>query len=229
MLFILLMSWLNAVRGGAAPARQIIEWMRDHFGFGIRALILVVPFVFLFTLMTGLYLTGVMPWAIAGLASLSFLLWGVFGWGSYMDMGQTEDSWKDKVEIRWIDGILLRLFGPEWVPEGSTSDRFDVVPSPTGGVRPYEWRRKRDAVGMALRGLYAAPFFIGMALMGNWIFLLLLPLFCLAFSLSYCVFFSHWWMKVRQPTIPLLGQLTSTTAAELSVGALWGLVILMAL
>jgi hypothetical protein len=221
------MAWLNNVRGGAKPAPHLIDWMRENWGFGVRALILVTPLIFGLTFGVGWAVTGAFTWMIPLAASLGFLLWGVWGWGSYMDVGQTENSWKDKVEIKWIDWFLLKTFGPEWVPAGETSERFDTIPSPSGEVRQYWWRRGRDAVGMMLRGLYAAPFFIVAAVLVNWWLLVLIPLFCVAFSCIYVVFFSRWWITSQQPVLPLVERLASTTAAELATGALWGIFIIV--
>jgi hypothetical protein len=100
---------------------------------------------------------------------LSLFIIGLLpGWGAYFDLGHTERGYVDHREVLWIDWVLYKIYGPIWWPTqlGEMSafekdegleiafDAFDLDPSPTGRIRPFEWRAKRDFTGMCLRGLH---------------------------------------------------------------------------
>lgn len=94
------------------------------------------------------------------------------GWGEYFDIGTWVQYYKGHREVLWVDWILFKLFGPEWIPNNPavTPDNpdFDLIPSPTGDVNPYEWRRNRDTVGMGLRHLMSICIFGSLGLIGHY-------------------------------------------------------------
>lgn len=147
LFFVAFCAYANLYRGASVwPAALVTEKIRSLLGFGIRPLIFSSIAV---ALGTALVSQDLIFGAFVGLTYIFIM---VFGWGSYMEMGQNANSWNDDQENRAIDWILLKIFGPEWGFGEIT--RFDVVHSPTGEVRPEVWRMSRDFFGMVLRGSF---------------------------------------------------------------------------
>lgn len=230
---ILLVLWfglLNRHRGGGPP--QINKLIKKLTGFKPRSLIvasilMVMPSVFLYLLSLGF--ASLTASYLASLTGLTFLLWGMSGWGSYMEMGLNPNGYKDKVEVSWIDWVLYLIFGPKWIPDSDTVTQPrklhfeakhllsvipinfgfiapDVIKSPTGDVRPKSWRAKRDWVGMMLRGAHAIWFFVLVSWWFNkwWLMLGLLP-FCVIFGTIYQVCYSDWFTNLTSK-LPFWGK-----------------------
>lgn len=100
-----------------------------------------------------------------GAGYIAYLVWG---WGEYFDIGYTTREGYKAREILVIDWILYKIFGARWVqanPPFEVEYSFDVIPSPTGEIRDYDWRRKHDIVGMGLRmSLFAILYFAAIGL-----------------------------------------------------------------
>lgn len=154
LIYIILSALTNRFRGGY-PSLGLPGHPRMHDAM-LHALI-GVGFFFAFGLS--------LPFLYAVLATAA-LMWigNMFGWGNYFDIGHTVFEHRSSVELYTIDHILNFLFGPMWIPSWEKNPelytRFDVVPSPTGTVRPRAWGEKRDLVGMTLRGLLLSPMYL---------------------------------------------------------------------
>lgn len=91
-------GFLNWIRGGGIghiiprPGRSLY-WVSAIIALG------AAPFI---------------GWSWGLVLGLMFLVGGVRGWGSYFDCGRNAKGFQDDPEVKWIDWILLKVFGPEW-------------------------------------------------------------------------------------------------------------------
>ena len=99
--------------------------------------------------------------SVALIIGVGYILAFMQGWGQYFDMGTTEHYYVDHREVAWVDWVLFKLYGPLWIPANipHSDTYYDLIPSPTGEIRPFGWRRKRDFTGMILRHLASLVIF----------------------------------------------------------------------
>lgn len=85
------------------------------------------------------------------------------GWGSWFRIGRDVNSYKHNKDAYLGELIPYLVYGYKWIPEyhqlGHDSfmkliGRFNIIASPTGSIRPIEWRKKYERLAMAIRGLY---------------------------------------------------------------------------
>jgi hypothetical protein len=212
LLSILLGSLINRFRGGW-PDKP--SWMPGH----TRLWAALFAFIALY------FVSGPL---IASIIASLYLLGSVWGWASYMNCGGNPHTWSDNPVVDWIDSTLLSLYGPEWYPTGGKADPVMlasgyVVESPTGEIRPFSWRRKRECTGMALRGLMYLPMFLVIpVLMHSWIALpvaLGLVLFAPIYGIARVIYNkTDKRVKYRDDSL---------TIAEPLTGALFGFMIIL--
>jgi len=223
--FVLFAGFLNRHRGGG-PVR-INHMIEKVTGWRPRALhtaavFMLLPATFLYMwqflgaeMLSSLYFSL--------LTILTWFLWGLNGWGSYMEIGRNQNGYKDRVEVAWIDWILYWVHGPKWIPKAdkTTKERktawnwkelFSVVPlgfgftppdvvnSPDGKRRSLGWRQRRDWTGMTLRGTHSVWFFVFASIwFGNWDLMWLIVPFSLVFGWIYKFCYSDkfmgWWNR----------------------------------
>lgn len=229
--FLVYMSSSNRWRGGF-PEKP--DWLPGRLLLWSGVLNTVVIFVIsllvgLPTLISGVFALTVFAGYMAGFSP---------GWGSYYDIGTNSESFRDSTEIKAIDWILFKIYGPQWIPSGYDSAlylRFDNVLSPNGSPRPYSWRIQRDFTGMCLRGLLAG---IGMAfipaivlgLMGvpdAWYLMVMAPFWMWMGPIYY--FANHIWFKLPgyEMNLPCGDKLYETSIAERMTGILNGIGVLL--
>lgn len=122
-----------------------------------RILLAFVPTISL------LYNLPAVHWCIWLSCYLSFWILGlVLGWGSWFFVGRAEDSWSHNKDAFWVEPLCFLFYGAKWIPKNHNltaeqykeiKSRFNYIDSPTGKVRPLEWRIKMERTAMAIRGL----------------------------------------------------------------------------
>lgn len=169
MIYILLSSviggFLNRLRGGLAY----------DLGFGIPHGIMRI-IVSLFSTVC-LYFPF---WQVHAFNSIDYIWFtGVFlaafaigiipGWGSWFKIGRNPNSYKHNRDWILSEYLSYLRYGPKWAifnPHKPNHDethflhRFNIIPSPTGQIRPFKWRVKMERFAMNVRGLnftVAAP------------------------------------------------------------------------
>lgn len=251
---ILAFSYLNQHAGGG-PFR-INTFLQDKVGFDLgRSLFTATILLFgvLSTLI--LFVPAINIMWVTG-SSLGFLIWRLNGWGSYFDIGATVTEYNDKPEVPWIDWILYWIFGPKWNPSNSgkpNRDKIkwditehglpfgfavgfippDLITSPSGQARPYEWRRIRDTVGLFLRHLHAIAFFGFQAwfFANPWLILLTIPFALVATGVYYFTRIPsiNAWIRAKAPHLFSTNKYMEfkpdpNSYAEAAVGGLaWGI------
>ena len=167
LVFILLGGALYMIRGGGFGDQysDIATWLTNHGLPSIRNLY-IVSFILL-PLIAALYLSinGIYGYYLLELIvalAMGYALTFMWNWGTYYNMGTNNLYYQNHRGILWIDWILYKLFGPEWIPVNAVDSDpvdFDLVSSSTGGPNTYDWLRKRSMVGMALRMFYSIILF----------------------------------------------------------------------
>ncbi len=247
-------GYTNQHRGGG-PFR-INKFLGDKVGFDLgRSLFTATILTALFLSIAPLIFTHLSYIWVAGNA-IGWLIWGLNGWGSYFDNGRWEFEYNDKPEVPWIDWILYLAFGAKWNPEQSTKpnrDKIswdiaehglpfpfalgflppDLVTSPTGDIRPFSWRKKRDTVGMFLRQLHATPLFIFNAwFFGNPLIIAGVIPFAVAVAAAYYICnlpavenkILSWQINWFPNNVYLNFAPDKTGIAEVIAGLIWGIV-----
>lgn len=177
----LISSLLYIIAGGITYFQRgggifdINSWLKSKGLPGVRNLLIVGILELPIITMVYLILNGV---DIIHAASISYafgigyvLAW-MQGWGSYFDTGSYTEEYNNHREILWIDYVLYRIFGALWIPtyaQGHIKETWDLKPSPSGELRPVEWRWKRDTVGMILRGIHGGVILLSVIGIGMWL------------------------------------------------------------
>lgn len=146
-------GFLNRWRGGWQ-----ISWLKITNHQFKRVLVCFVPTISLL-----LPFHGMIHWWLWPICYLSFFIIGILpGWGSWFFIGRSEDAWKHNADAIWAEWISYLVYGPKWIPSNhglspeelkKLTDRFNIIMSPTGEVRPLEWRIKMEKFAMSIRGL----------------------------------------------------------------------------
>lgn len=155
----------NRIRGGWSKHMdsKFMASLTHGFRRCVMALIttfcLYVPFFILkdesFSRIDYLYFAGV--WLVALVVGL------LPGWGSWFTIGRDTSSYKHNEDALLGEIVAFFFYGYKWVPKyhqlgvkeyKKLVRRFNILPSPTGGIRPIEWRKKYERLAMAVRGLY---------------------------------------------------------------------------
>lgn len=168
-MFAIFGSLLYIVRGGGfgGPTQpgllDISAWLKSKNLPSTRNLYIVslvfLPLVSITFLSTNGFHGFMLLWLTIAI-SVGYVVTFLFGWGEYFDIGTYPEYFKNHRERPEVDWILFKIFGPLWIPSNSvTHPSYDLIPSPTGDINPYEWRRKRDFVGMILRMCYSVVLF----------------------------------------------------------------------
>ena len=213
ILFIIACSFINRHRGGGPP--RIDNYIDDTIGISFRSLFsaTVFQFVILYFFSQN-FIENPLIYSFG--TSITWLLWGLNGWGSYFDIGETKDGYKDEIEITWIDWILFFIFGPKYIPKNDkkTKERHiewswknidflfpvsmgfsppDVKKSQSGKIRSYKWRKKRDITGFFFRHFHSFYFFLFQSwyFENYWILTLTIP-FSIIITLSYIIVTTKW-------------------------------------
>jgi len=152
------------------------------------------------------------------------------GWGSWFMIGRDINSYKHNKDAYLGELIPYLAYGYKWVPDyhqlGHDSyekliRRFNVVASPSGGIRPMEWRKKYERLAMAVRGLYITiPAPLVFALHMHYQFDLNLWLIALVFPTGLLMALCYecgWWIN-RDDFLPLFMRST-TELGEVLTGA----------
>lgn len=224
MFFFLWSGYANRHRGGGPPRlnhliEKYMKWRpRSLFTAGV---LMMLPAMLIYLLILGMGLGSAAY--LSSILAVLWVVWGLNGWGSYMEIGRNAYGYRDRTEVAWIDWILYWVFGPKWIPEDDTKmqprkfgwsvkELFSAIPlnfgfvapdlikSPTGEKRPLAWRQKRDWTGMTLRGLHAVWLFAFLAWEFNaWYIMWGLIPFSLVFGFIYKFFYSdtfnNWFEK----------------------------------
>jgi len=146
-------AFLNRWRGGWQ-----IDWLKiDNHGIK-RLIVCFIPTISLL-----LPFKDMIEWWLWIVSYLSFLIIGILpGWGSWFFVGRAKDSWKHNKDAIWVEYITYWVYGPKWIPKThnltipeyfNLKARFNLIDSPTGKVRPLDWRIKMEKFGMSIRGL----------------------------------------------------------------------------
>jgi hypothetical protein len=155
----------NRIRGGWSKhmENKFMASLTHGFRRVIMALIttlcLYVPF---FLLKDNSFFTVNFGWFMG--VWITALIVGLLpGWGSWFMIGRDLNSYKHNKDAYLGELIPYLVYGCKWVPEYHQLSydkfikligRFNIVASPTGSVRPIEWRKKYERLAMAIRGLY---------------------------------------------------------------------------
>lgn len=155
-LFLLTISgaFINRWRGGWE-----ISWIKIESHQIKRLVVCIIP-----TLSLLLPFYDVADWYIWPICYLLFLIIGIVpGWGSWFFIGRDKDSWKHNEDAFWVEPICFLFYGYKWIPAdkkdlsdkelNNIKGRFNYRNSPTGEVRPLQWRIKMEKLAMSIRGL----------------------------------------------------------------------------
>ena len=118
LFFFLWSGYANRHRGGGPP--RLNHLIEKHIGWRPRSLftaglLMMLPAMLIYLLILGMSLGSAAY--LSSILAVLWVVWGINGWGSYMEIGRNSHGYRDRTEVAWIDWILYWVWGPKWIPK----------------------------------------------------------------------------------------------------------------